>query len=719
MDRRAVLIQVRAWAASIAMLGVVAFMASCGSSTSAVVNPTPAISGLFPSSVTAGTQGFTMYIAGQNFLNGKIAGTTGVSSVYWNGTTRTSTYNNDTQQLAISVLASDLASAGIAQVTVTNPTPGGGPSPAATFTILPVQPNTPLISSISPTSANVGSQAVTITVNGTNFQSNSVIAWNGAPLCPTYVVSSTQLTASIDATYFTSASIASVSVYTPTGGGGNLFSPGVSFTVGTVSGNSLTFPQVVSVSALGGAADGSSEAPAMSWDGRYVAFHSEARNLVAEGASGNIFVRDTCLNAPSCIPQTAAVDIAPEGMPANGKVGRQVALSGDGRYVAFISRATNLATNSAAGGATSSGFTELYVRDLCTGTAAGMGCTPRTDLISVGADGAVADGPSMHPSLSGDGRFVAFESAATNLVAGTLHLQPQIYVRDTCGGATAAKTCVPETFAVAMDDQDRLDFAQGARPAISGTGRYVAFEAWTGAAAATAGVPGAAETSAVVIADTCLGPDAVTGCRPSSTRASLSAEGIAIAGSNFFPSISASGRYVAFESQPATARAATSTGSAASRVFVRDTCFGAPASSNCVPSTTQVSADALALTNGRTEAYSPSISASGRYVSFVAASASSGSSSEGGLEVRDMCFGAGKACAAKSYAVNDSPPCSTGCMLPTCPPAPSDSTGVTADKYTPVPLSANGRFAAFYAPESIPAQPSNGVGGVFLTITPF
>ena len=60
-----------------------------------------------------------------------------------------------------------------------------------------------------------------------------------------------------------------------------------------------------------------------------------------------------------------------------------------------------------------------------------------------------------------------------------------------------------------------------------------------------------------------------------------------------------------------------------------------------------------------------------------------------------------------------SPNVSTG------PGATTTSTGVTADKYTAVPLSANGRLAAFYAPESTPAQPSNGVGDIFLTNTPF
>jgi hypothetical protein len=722
------LIRVRSWfCGSVAVL-CLALLTSCGSSSTTIVNPTPSITGLFPSSVTAGSQNFTMFIAGQNMLNGKITGTRGVSTVFWNGAMRDSTYNNETQQLAVNVLASDVATAGIAQVTVVNPTPGGGPSPAATFTILPVQPNTPIITSISPTSAAVGSDSVVITVNGTSFQANSVIAFNGGPLCPTQIVSPTQLTATIDKSLLVTASTASISVYTPTGGGGNLFSPGIAFTVGSsTTSNNMAFPQVVSVSALGGASDGPSEAPALSYDGRYVAFYSQAKNLVREGAYGNVFVRDTCVNATgACIQSTTAIDLAPEGTPANGKGTRQVSLSGDGRYVAFVSRATNLmgeptaVTDASFGGDSvgtpaASGFPEIYVRDLCNRTPSG--CVPQTERITVAADGTTADGPSSHPSLSGDGRYVAFESSATNLVAGAVHSGPQIYVRDTCTGSTASKSCVAQTFSVAMDDADRAAFAQGARPMISATGRYVAYEAWTGTEAAAVGAPGAAESAQVVIADTCLGLDAPAGCRPTAARASLASDA-----SNFAPSISASGRYVTFESQPASANVSAAgtapTGSTISHVFVRDTC--ASATSACSPNTFAVSADPITLAAGRTEAYSPSISANGRYVSFVAGSTASGSNTEGTLEVRDMCFGGGKGCVVHTYAANDTGTCSTGCQTgSTCPTNVSNATGVTADKYTAVPLSANGRLAAFYAPESTPAQPANGVGDIFLTNTPF
>jgi hypothetical protein len=387
--------------------------------------------------------------------------------------------------------------------------------------------------------------------------------------------------------------------------------------------------------------------------------------------------------------------------------------------VAFVSRATNLASGAEA----SSGFSALYVRDLCRNA---PGCTPHTELVSIAADGTAANGPSTRPSLSGDGRFVAFESSATNLVAGvSVPAEPRIYVRDLCTGSTASKSCVAQNYAVPLDEQDRNAFAQGARPVISGSGRYVAFEAWTGGEAAQAGVAGASESAEVVIADTCLGAQVASGCKPTATRASVNADGSVLAGSNFSPSISASGRYVTFESQPASSRSESSAGSTVSHVFVRDTCLGA--TSGCTPSTFAVSADPLTMAAGRTEAYSPSISASGRYISFIAGSSAADTTTEGTIEVRDMCFGAGKGCLVHSYAANDTGSgCpSLGCnpdptTIPAgCPGATSNSSGVTADKYTSVPLSANGRFAAFYAPESMPAQPSNGIGDIFMTLTPF
>ncbi|MGC1675335.1 MAG: IPT/TIG domain-containing protein, partial [Candidatus Acidiferrales bacterium] len=232
------------WTA-LGMLVVMAVVASsCSSSSSVQPNPTPIISALFPASITAGSQSFTLFIQGTGF----IAGSSGTSTAYWNGSPRASTVNLNTNEISITVLASDVASPGSAAVTVSNPIPGGGVSQnAATFQVFPVQPNAPQISSISPMSATPKGAAFTITVNGTNFvagsadslcnamppsppYSGSVVSWNGSPRCTTFV-SSTQLTAQITNTDIQTAGCDNISVFTYGGGGNVVYSPAVSFVV--------------------------------------------------------------------------------------------------------------------------------------------------------------------------------------------------------------------------------------------------------------------------------------------------------------------------------------------------------------------------------------------------------------------------------------------------------------------------------------------------------
>ena len=668
------------WTALGMLLLMSIVVSGCTSSSSSVQpNPTPSITALYPASITAGSQTFTLFIAG----NGFIAGSSGTSTAYWNGSPRASTVNLNTNEIAITVLASDVASPGSAAVTVSNPIPGGGVSQnAATFQIYPVQPNAPQISSISPATATPKGAAFTITVNGANFvagnadnlcssmppsppYSGSVVSWNGSPRCTTFV-SPTQLTAQITNTDIQTAGCDNISVFTYGGGGNVVYSPAVSFTVASsgtpvicsispaslvagasaftlsvvgagyssgstvdwngssrtttfISANSLQaqitstdvakagtaavtvtgggggtsapvnfvisptppttptitsvspanataggiaftltvtgtnfipqsvvdwnggarsttyknattlmaaiqasdiatagtaeitvasfganggvatsapfpytinpssmstaqFPQVVSISALGGPANGPSEAPAISADGRYVAFYSQAKNLVTPQAAGNIFVRDTCIGAAACTSKTVAVDVAPDGSAPNGKTGRQVAISADGRFVGFISRATNLVSGGAAVGARILGaLRPRHVR----GLNAPSGCVPGTKMISVGGEGAAANAPSASPSISGDGRYIAFVSSATNLGAAAIPTGPQVYIRDTCEGPTGTKSCIPSTLAVPVDEADQIAGAQAGRPAISADGRYVAYEMWASQSAAT------------------------------------------------------------------------------------------------------------------------------------------------------------------------------------------------------------------------------------------
>src|ERR1700722_427217 len=441
------------WTVLLALVTGAMLLGGCSSSSNSQPPPTPVITGLFPSSITAGSQMFTIFISGNGFIIKP------PSQVFWNGSVRTSVLNSTTGQLAVVILASDVASSGIAAVTVSNPEPGG-PSLAATFTIDSVQNATPLISSLSPMSASPKSGAFSLTVNGSNFvppvivngttqTAGSTVAWNTSPLATTFV-NSNQLTASVLASNIESPGFASVSVFNTTPGDTQLFSPAVDFTFGA---NGAAFPRVASVSAIRGPADGASAAPASSADGRYVAFFSEAKNLVTQATHGNIFVRDTCIGSTECTENTSSVDLAPDGDAPNAAAGKHVAMSADGRFVVFESKATNLVSGLQTVSPVASGrATNLYVRDLCAGANAPSGCVPHTEALLVNPAGELASGgDSGFASVSDDGRFIAFVSSAANLVAGQEGSGPQIFVRDTCAGPTAAKACVPRTEEIPTD----------------------------------------------------------------------------------------------------------------------------------------------------------------------------------------------------------------------------------------------------------------------------
>ena len=240
------------WTALLALLLGMVLLGSCTNNSTAQPPPTPVITGLFPSSITAGSQMFNIFISGTGFVSKP------QSLVFWNGSMRTSVLNSTTNQLVVTILASDVATAGVGAITVTNPEPGG-PSLAATFVINPVQNGSPSISSLNPPSATPGSGAFTLTVNGSNFVApviangvtqiaGSTVAWNSGPL-PTTFVSASQITASVPANDIASPNFASVSVYNTTPGDTQVYSPAVDFEFTT---NGSAFPKVASVNAAGG-----------------------------------------------------------------------------------------------------------------------------------------------------------------------------------------------------------------------------------------------------------------------------------------------------------------------------------------------------------------------------------------------------------------------------------------------------------------------------------
>lgn len=175
------------------------------------VNPVPVLTSLSPASVTAGSSSFTLTVHGSNFISSSV--------ISWNGSPLTTTFVNSLQ-LTAPITAAMVASVGTANVTVTNPAPGGGTTAALSFTIVSAGNNpVPTLVSISPTNTTAGAASFTLTANGNNFINGSVIKWNGTNLATTYV-SSSQLTATITASLVASAGTASITVFNPTPGGG-------------------------------------------------------------------------------------------------------------------------------------------------------------------------------------------------------------------------------------------------------------------------------------------------------------------------------------------------------------------------------------------------------------------------------------------------------------------------------------------------------------------
>src|SRR5205809_5350390 len=191
--------------------------------------------------------------------------------------------------------------------------------------------------------------------------------------------------------------------------------------------------------------------PALSADGRFVAFVSFATNLVAGDTNGatDVFVHDRQTDT------TERVSVASGGTQSNdASLGS--ALSADGRFVAFQSDATNLVAGD------TNGATDVFVYDRQTGM---------TERVSVASGGTQANNASSYPVLSADGRFVAFDSAATDLVAGDTNGASDVFVHDRQTGTT-------ERVSVASGGAQGNGNSGGsfAVPAPSAAGRFVAFQ---------------------------------------------------------------------------------------------------------------------------------------------------------------------------------------------------------------------------------------------------
>jgi hypothetical protein len=554
--------------------------------TFTITTGVPTLASLSPSTIAAGSAPFTLTVTGTGFVSSSI--------VRWNGSDRSTTFVNNTQ-LAARIPVGDVAIQGTAQVTVATPGPGGGASGAAPFSVTVAQSPVPVITSITPTSVSTELTGFALAVNGTGLVGGSVAQWNGASRA-TIVRSSTQLLLAPLPADNAVAGSALVSVLNPAPGG---LSGTLSVSVIPLAANVTGVTDRLSVAGDSAEANGSSYSAAVSADGRFVAFASNATNLVPGDTNErtDVFLRDTCRGATAgCTRSTVRISIASDGSQGDGWSSAP-ALSATGRFIAFTSMATNLSS------VDNDAVEDIFVRDTCTGAS---GCTPSTVLVSVANDGSASSELSSAPAISADGRLVAFVSSATNLVSGDANRSNDVFVRDTCFGATG---CLPTTarVSVAVDGSEAGD--DSSVPSISANGRLVSFNS-----AATNLVPGDTNMQDdIFIRDTCI---TASGCTPSTIRASVDSAGSQGNAASFLPRISGNGRHVVFSSW-ATNLVDGDTGNLHD-VFVRDTCFGAVGA--CAPSTSRASvasngsqADAP---SGGPATQGASISADGRFIAF-------------------------------------------------------------------------------------------------------
>lgn len=186
--------------------------------------------------------------------------------------------------------------------------------------------------------------------------------------------------------------------------------------------------------------------PVITPDGRFIAFESEASNLVRgdRNQGSDVFVYDTRRR------KLVRASLTSDGVELTGQ-SRHPAISADGRFVAFESNATNL------GPADRDVDADIYVHDLQTGA---------TSLVSAGIEGAPSNGQCLNAAISADGRYIAYEGFASNLVPDDTNSASDVFVFDQVTGATVRASL---TYTGAQANYG------GSFPAISGNGRFVSF----------------------------------------------------------------------------------------------------------------------------------------------------------------------------------------------------------------------------------------------------
>jgi len=446
-----------------------------------------------------------------------------------------------------------------------------------------------LVTFLSPSNVNAGNPDFTLTINGSGFVAQTYVTWNGKKLNTTVTLDTSKtivlsVTAVVPAALVAKPGTATVITQNPfSGAGNNGLSNPVAFIINAPPNPVPTLAAIApaTIAACGTSCTNltldlqgtnfiTSSDPTQVSQVRWTAGATQT-TLVTTGvtatdikatvpgslisAAGTAMV--TVFNPP--VPQTTP----PGGTPnpsggGGGTSGAQTftitaaggalahaasqtvveespSVSADGRYVAYS--------------ASDSQHTQIFVRDTCEG--APSGCKAQTTVVSTASDGSAANDDSSSPAISANGRYVAFSSAATNLVENA-PAGHQIYLRDTCAGAQGS--CTPSTQIVSIDSNGALTGTESFLPSISASGRFVAFLAVTQSHAPqqTGVAPGAKNSGyrQVFVRDTCVG---VSGCTPNTSRISMQpGDGTSTAAKLAGPAIGANGQSVALAGQAAT-----------------------------------------------------------------------------------------------------------------------------------------------------------------------
>lgn len=290
-----------------------------------------------------------------------------------------------------------------------------------------------------------------------------------------------------------------------------------------------------SVSSAGAEANGPSFGPALSDDGRYVVFTSDATNLSPSDTNGrDVFVRDRQTGI------TELVSIASDGAQAN-RPALFPTISGDGRYIAFQSDADNLVADD------TNGVSDIFLHDRQTGV---------TERVSLTSAGGQANDDSFTPSVSADGRYVTFTSLADNLVPGDTNDDSDVFL---CDLQTGIVELLSVSTAGEIGDGPSGGLGAGAAR-ISSDGRYVVFGSFAGNLA-----PGDSN-----LRDDVFLRDRQTGVTELLSVSTADEPGN---GHSMYPDVSDDGRYIIYHSLADNLVAGDSNGQ--SDVFLRDRDTGA------------------------------------------------------------------------------------------------------------------------------------------------